>query len=52
MELNKKEQAALFKGSDALDFEASKALMIANSEHRAWNITKGACALKIGRAHV
>ena len=45
MELNKKEQAALFKSSDALDFEASKALMIANSEHRAWNITKGACAL-------
>lgn len=45
MELNKKEQATLFKGSDALDFEASKALMIANSEHRAWNITKGSCTL-------
>ena len=45
MELTKKEQDKLFTETDALDFEASKSLMIANSEHRAWNITKGACAL-------
>ncbi|MGR6830979.1 virB8 family protein [Aliivibrio wodanis] len=45
MELIKKEQDKLFTETDALDFEASKSLMIANSEHRAWNITKGACAL-------
>ncbi|EGU30989.1 channel protein VirB8 [Vibrio ichthyoenteri ATCC 700023] len=30
---------------DALDFEASKSVMLAKSEHRAWTITKGACAL-------
>ncbi|WP_236783485.1 virB8 family protein [Aliivibrio fischeri] len=45
MMLNKKEQAALFEDSEALDFEASKMLMVAKSENRAWNITKGACAL-------
>ncbi|MGR6863467.1 virB8 family protein [Aliivibrio salmonicida] len=47
MELIKKEQDTLFKDTDALDFEASKSLMIANSEHRAWSITKGACALTV-----
>lgn len=47
MELTKKEQDKLFTETDALDFEASKSLMIANSEHRAWNITKGACALTV-----
>ncbi|EGU33961.1 virB8 family protein [Vibrio scophthalmi] len=31
--------------ADALDFEASKSVMAAKSEHRAWSITKGACVL-------
>lgn len=50
--LKKKKEAPLSKkktledkSNKALDFEASKAAMIANSEHRAWLITKGACAL-------
>ena len=43
MTLNKKEQATVF--DDALDFEVSKSIMAAKSEHRAWNITKGACGL-------
>jgi len=30
---------------DAVDFELSKSLMSAKSEHRAWTIAKGACAL-------
>ncbi|MBE5164910.1 type IV secretion system protein [Vibrio parahaemolyticus] len=43
MTLNKKEQTAVFE--DALDFEVSKSIMAAISEHRAWSITKGACGL-------
>lgn len=43
MTLNKKEQAALFE--DSVDFEVSKSIMAAKSEHRAWTITKGACGL-------
>ncbi|EGQ9287728.1 type IV secretion system protein VirB8 [Vibrio parahaemolyticus] len=45
MTLNKKEQAALFE--DSVDFEVSKSIMAAKSEHRAWTITKGACGLTI-----
>lgn len=43
MPLNEKDQAAIF--DDALDFEASKSMMAAKSEHRAWTITKVACGL-------
>lgn len=45
MTLNKKEQAALFE--DSVDFEVSKSIMAAKSEHRAWTITKGACGLTV-----
>ncbi len=43
MTLNKKEQTAVF--DDAVDFEVSKSIMAAKSEHRAWTITKCACGL-------
>lgn len=43
MPLNEKDQTAIF--DDALDFEASKSMMAAKSEHRAWTITKVACGL-------
>ncbi|WP_337913645.1 type IV secretion system protein [Vibrio cholerae] len=45
MTLNKKAQAAIFE--DALDFEASKSVMAAKSEHRAWNIAKASCGLTV-----
>ncbi len=47
MQLNKKENTVLFEDDKALDFEASLTLMSAKSEYRAWNITKGACALTL-----
>lgn len=43
--MNEKEQAQIFEG--AVDFEISKSVMAAKSEHRAWTITKAACGLTV-----
>ena len=43
MQMSKKEQSHIFEG--AIDFEVSKSIMAAKSEHRAWTIAKGACVL-------
>lgn len=43
MSMNEKEQDQI--GDNAVDFEVSKSVMAAKSEHRAWTITKITCGL-------
>lgn len=45
MSMNEKEQPQ--NGENAVDFEVSKSVMAAKSEHRAWTITKVTCGLTV-----